>query len=91
MSRYRNPQDIVSIRKHHSGYWKRREGRVTLSSEQTADLRLLCYHTKWLAHRWQTELGPALQALGSRHATECHEHIIAAAKLAACVSSATRF
>lgn len=82
MSRYKTQRGRHAAQKRHAGYWKRREGRITLSAEQAAELRLLCYHAKWLNHRWQTELGPALQGLGSRHAIECHEHIVGAAKIA---------
>ncbi|WP_460543503.1 hypothetical protein [Halomonas shantousis] len=55
---------------------------MTLSESQAVELRLLCYHAKWMASRWQRELGPALQTLGSHHAIECHEHVVGAARRA---------
>ncbi|NWO10141.1 hypothetical protein HLV40_06990 [Chromohalobacter salexigens] len=55
---------------------------MVLSAEQAAELRLLCHHAKWMCNRWQRELGPALQTLGSHHANDCHGHIVAAAKIA---------
>lgn len=58
------------------------EGGLYLSPDEVCNLLSLCTHAKWMSHRWQSELGPALQTLGSRHATECHEHIMIAAKLA---------
>ncbi|WP_208670717.1 hypothetical protein [Halomonas sp. TA6] len=68
-------------REKHPGYWSRRRGSE-IGTNQVERLEALCFHAKWMANRWQRELGPALQALGSRHAQECHEHIIGAARLA---------
>ncbi|QJQ93897.1 MULTISPECIES: hypothetical protein [Halomonadaceae] len=62
---------------------------MILDTGQAAELRLLCYNAKWLFGRWQRELGPALQALGSRHANECHEHIVEAARSAHSMQRAT--
>lgn len=58
------------------------DGALTLSPEQVASLLTMCQHTKWMANRWQRELGPALQTLGSHHANDCHEHIVVAARMA---------
>ncbi|MDV6318827.1 ORF6N domain-containing protein [Chromohalobacter sp. HP20-39] len=55
---------------------------LTLNSDEVANLVTMCHHTKWMCNRWQRELGPALQTLGSHHANDCHGHIVAAAKIA---------
>ncbi|MCL7941235.1 KilA-N domain-containing protein [Halomonas sp. ATCH28] len=58
------------------------EGGLLLSADEACNLLALCTHAKWMAQRWQDELGPALNALGSRHASECHEHVLAAGRIA---------
>ncbi|MFG6159611.1 KilA-N domain-containing protein [Halomonas sp. 1390] len=58
------------------------EGVLHLSPDEACNLLALCTHAKWMAQRWQAELGPALNALGSRHASECHEHVLAAGRIA---------
>ncbi|MAX33829.1 MAG: hypothetical protein CME72_12280 [Halomonadaceae bacterium] len=58
------------------------EGGLHLSPDEACNLLALCTHAKWMAQRWQADLGPALNALGSRHASECHEHVLAAGRIA---------
>lgn len=58
------------------------EDGLYLGPDEACNLLALCTHAKWMANRWQSELAPALTALGSRHASECHEHVLAAGRIA---------
>lgn len=45
------------------------------------NLESLRAHIVWIERRWRGQLDPALRMLDSRQADECHEHVIAAARL----------
>ncbi len=59
------------------------ERGIWLGANELINLQTLITHVRWWGDRWQTQLNPALELLGSRQSGQYQEHAVAMVMLAA--------